>query len=96
MLTVSDYPKNLSFNFLVDKTERCRVLEKRPDLSAIKPARRFSIDLQLETNVCAWKRGELLDNRLYDLVNLLRRSVGGDHDRTLEARWQPFFIGDTD
>src|SRR5690554_2731063 len=63
-----------SFDRFLDETERIGVLDQRPHLGALKPARDVGFDLKPELHLAAWKSRELLDNRLNDLMDVPCRS----------------------
>ena len=58
---------------LVDESERVGVLQKRPDLCAVKARGTSASISSLSGNVAAWDRRQLLDDRLDDLVNVAGR-----------------------
>jgi hypothetical protein len=64
-----------SFDRFIDEPEHVGVLDQRSYLGALKATRHFGFDLKPELNLATRQCGELLDNRLDNLMDVPRRPL---------------------
>ena len=63
------------FDHFLDEAERIGVLNQRPNFCTIQAAWNFGIDLEFQGHLAAGKGRKLLDDGLYDFVDIPRRSL---------------------
>ena len=65
----------LLFDRLLDKAERVGVFDQRPHLRTLEPRWNLRLNLKLQLRLSAWQRGELLHDRLDNLMHVSGWSV---------------------
>ncbi len=68
------------------------ILDQRPNLGAIETVRHFGVNLEADLHPAARQRGELLDDRFDDLMDVSGRTIRRDHHGAGETRRLLFLL----